>query len=263
MHASGLNTLSNTWEHPSPEITLQPGEVHLWRVQFDLLPPVLDQLISVLSNEEREKAARFYFQADRERYITSKACQRTVLGAYLGVEPGSLVFDLNPHGKPRLSGEIGATALAFNLSHTLGLGILAVARGVELGVDVENAKAREVDMGIARRFFSPHEVAVLEALPVADQMGAFFVCWTRKEAYIKARGEGLAFPLDKFSVSFSPNQLPALLSNEEDPDETRRWAFYHLDLGPGYAGALAIPARHWTFRQFKWVVDQGSASGGF
>ncbi len=213
----------------------------------------------VLSDVEKDKARRFHFQQDRERYIAAKACQRSVLGGYLGVEPGSLVFDLNPFGKPSLGGETARGDLQFNLSHTRGLGMLAAARGDELGVDVEQVRDREVDLGIARRFFSPHEVAALEGLPPDEQKVAFYACWTRKEAYIKARGEGLSIPLDQFSVSLAPGRPPALVSHETEPEETRRWDLYNLDLGPGYAGALAVRARSWVFRQFEWP---GRAEGG-
>jgi 4'-phosphopantetheinyl transferase len=127
-------------------------------------------------------------------------------------------------------------------------------------VDVEQIRNREMDLEIARRFFSLQEVAALEGLPADEQNAAFYVCWTRKEAYIKARGEGLSFPLDQFSVSLAPGQAPALVSHELDPEETRRWDIYNLDLGPGYAGALAVQAGGWVFRQFQWPGQAGGES---
>jgi 4'-phosphopantetheinyl transferase len=258
------NTLPNLWSNPPPELALRAGEVHLWRVRLDLPPDIVAAMEPVLSEAEREKAARFHFQQDRERYTTSKACQRSVLGGYLGLEPMSLIFALNAFGKPSLGGETAGGDLHFNLSHTRGLGMLAVARGGELGVDVEQVRDREVDLGIARRFFSPQEVAALEGLPAALQNVAFYTCWTRKEAYIKARGEGLSIPLDQFSVSLAPGRPPALVSHETDPEETRRWDLYNLNLGPGYAGALAVRARSWIFRQFQWPGRAGreAAPGG-
>lgn len=263
MGAPGANVLPNVWEHPPPDLALREGEVHLWRAQLDLEPAALQALEPVLSEAEREKAARFYFQKDRGRYIASKACQRAVLGAYLGRRPDSLTFCVNPYGKPGLSGESGGEALQFNLSHTRELGVLAVARGAELGVDVERVRIQAMVMEIGRRFFSPQEVAALEALPAAEQNEAFYLCWTRKEAYIKARGEGLSFPLDQFSVSLAPDQPPALLSNEIDPAETRRWHIYHLEVGPGYASALAIESLDWAFKQWEWLGSSnlGAALG--
>ena len=250
-----LNELPNKWEFLPSDLALGEGEVHLWRVQLDLPPTVVDDIENVLSEAEREKAARYYIEADRARFTASKVCQRTVLGAYLGIAPGSVTFRVNSYGKPSLSGEHRDESLQFNLSHTRGLGLFAVARGSEIGVDIEEIRSREMDLGIAHRFFSQQEVKSLERLSAAEQKIAFYVCWTRKEAYIKARGQGLSFPLDKFSVSFEPDVPPILLSNDVDPEEVRRWDVYHIDLGDAYTGALVIRACPWTFKQFHWAGD--------
>ncbi len=244
--------LPDFWRSPPPELVLDAGTVHLWRLKLDLPEAGWNALIPLLSADERQRADRFYFEHDRRRYIASKGAQRSILAGYLQADPHQLQFEFNPYGKPSLRGEHGDVGLRFNLSHSRSVGLLAVARGAELGVDLEFIRDRIVDGKIARRYFSPVEVAALEALPAPVQIRAFFACWTRKEAYIKARGEGLSFPLDQFSVSLVPDEPAVLLANEIDPQETRRWHLYQPAVGADYEAALAIGARDWRFKQWAW-----------
>jgi 4'-phosphopantetheinyl transferase len=163
---------------------------------------------------------------------------RAILGRYLGSDPRRLRFHSNHYGKPSLAEPAGW--LRFNLSHSGGLALVAVTLDHELGVDVEQVRADLAGLSIAEQFFSPAEVATLRALPEPDRLQAFFNCWTRKEAFVKARGEGLSFPLKRFDVSLAPGEPAALLATHDDPAEAGRWTLHALSPGPGYVAAVAV-----------------------
>ena len=160
-------------------------------------------------------------------------------------DPQYLRFTYGPRGKPALATDMGAVSLRFNVSHSHGLALYAMTRGRELGVDVERIRPEIVQEQVAERFFSPREVTTLRALPVPLQATAFFACWTRKEAYIKATGEGLALPLDQFDVSLAPGEPAALLRTAWDPQEAPRWTMQDLDPAPGYRAAVAVAGHDW------------------
>lgn len=237
------------WCLPTLEtLVLESDEVHVWRSYLDLAASQIQALYQTLSADERSRAERFYFQQDQHRFIAARGILRAILGRYLRVESNQLRFGYGLYGKPALTGECGGEDLRFNLSHSDGLALYAVTRGREVGVDLERIRADFVDEQVAKRFFSPEEVSALQALPAHLQKEAFFNCWTRKEAYIKARGEGLSFPLDKFEVSLSPGAPAALVSTLSDPQEATRWSLHHLFPGPGYVGALAVEGQSWQLK---------------
>jgi 4'-phosphopantetheinyl transferase len=218
-----------SWRAPPGDLALLPGELHVWRI--DLARARVDQ--AALSDEEQARAARFLLERDRRRFVASHAALRRILTRYLG--PVAPRFADGPHGKPFLDG----AALRFNLSHSGELALVAVADGREVGVDVE--AVRELDLaGMARVSFSPRERAALFALPPDERLPAFFRCWTRKEAHLKATGFGLALPLDGFDVSLGPDEPARLVATRPDPDEARRFSLLHLDVGPGYAAAVEV-----------------------
>ena len=169
----------------------------------------LPNLKQVLSADEHARAERFYFQKDRERFMVARGLLRTVLGRYLNQEPSQLRFCYSPYGKPALATGSGRNTLRFNVSHSHGLALYAITCGRELGVDVELIRPELPDEEIAERFFSFQEVSGLRALPPNMRLEAFFNCWTLKEAYIKARGEGLSLPLDQFDVALVPGEAAA------------------------------------------------------
>lgn len=251
-----LMKVSDVWPEPHGAMTLSHGEVHVWRASLEQPPGVAARLRLTLSEDERERAARFHFERDRVRFVIARAALRAVLGRYLDVPPGSLRFSYGAHGKPLLSPEFVAESaeggLEFNVSHSHTLALVAVARGRALGVDIERLRADAAERQIAERFFSAQEVAALCALPDAQQPRAFFDCWTRKEAYIKARGEGLSFPLDEFDVSLQPDAPAVLLGVRGDVREAARWSLRALDVEPGYAAALAVEGNGWRLRTLQW-----------
>jgi 4'-phosphopantetheinyl transferase len=240
---------------PLPEVLLLgDDEVHVWRATLDLETSHLNSVRQILSADEQARAGRFYFQKHCERFIITRGLLRRILGRYLQREPGQLQFGYGPYGKPYLTGEFSHSRLRFNLAHSQGLALYAITQGREVGVDIEYIRPHSAHKQIAHRFFSPWEVMALKALPSHLQQEAFFNCWTRKEAYIKARGKGLSFPLNQFSVSLTPGEPAALLHVQGDPQETSRWSLQTLDPGPGYVAALAVEGQDWQLK--CWQVQE-------
>ena len=170
-------------------------------------------------------------------------------------------FVYGPHGKPELASDGGETGLRFNVSHSHGLALYAITRHREIGVDVERIRPEVASETIAEHFFSPREVAVLRALPATLQATAFFACWTRKEAYIKARGDGLSLPLDQFAVSLAPGEPAALLYTAWDAQEAARWALHDLASGPGYRAAVAVTGHDWQLTCWEGVETYMDTGG--
>jgi 4'-phosphopantetheinyl transferase len=214
---------------------LASGEVHTWCVSLDVPSETSAGLYATLTNDERNRSARFRFERDRQRFIVSHGVLRDLLGRYVGTEPAQIRFVSNAFGKPALSPEFGSR-LNFNLSHSAGLAIIAIAIDAEIGVDVERIRTGPGYAEIARHFFSAAEAAHLNGVSGDLHAQAFFNCWTKKEAYVKARGEGLGMPLTKFQVA--------------DPHGT--WSLYTLQPAPGYIGALAIERSGWRLTQRRW-----------
>ena len=171
-----------------------------------------------------------------------------------------LQFSRGPHGKPVLATERGADALCFNIAHSHDVALCAVARGRDIGVDVERVR-EDVDVDlIAERFFSQREIAALQLLPPETRLKAFFTCWVRKEAYVKARGDGLAMGLDSFGVSFLPGEPPALLDVEGHPEEALAWSLRELDVAPSFAAALAVRAGEFRVKRWEFTATSGCSS---
>jgi 4'-phosphopantetheinyl transferase len=224
---------------------LDVGTVHVWQARLDQFAGQQGQMLDLLSADERERAERFHFAKDRRHFIAARVLLRTLLGRYLSLPPQRLSFSYSPYGKPALAGEGESRALRFNVSHSYGLALYAVAREREVGVDVEYIRHDVVSDSIAEHFFSAREVATLRSLPAELQPRAFFNCWTRKEAFIKARGDGLSFPLDQFEVSLDPQEPAALVSIRSDRREASRWSLQALPVEEGYVAALAVKGHEW------------------
>jgi 4'-phosphopantetheinyl transferase len=238
---------------PLPNILiLQPGEVHCWRASLNQPDMTFQHLQAILSPDEQAKAARFHFAKDRNHYIVARGILRTLLGGYLQSDPRSLRFSYNAYGKPALDRTAHHEDVRFNLAHSHGLALCAFAPGREVGIDVEYMKPDIDVVQVARHSFSPGEQAALHALPPEDRLQGFYNGWTRKEAYIKARGMGVSLRLDRFDVSLKPGEPAALLYSREDPQEAARWVLIGLEPGEGYAGALAVEGRGWRLRRFEW-----------
>jgi 4'-phosphopantetheinyl transferase len=230
--------VARSWRRGPATPVIWPNEVHVWKI--NLKAPGLCDNREILVNDERVRASRFRFHTDSDRFVAARSSLRTILARYLRTRPAEVEFGLNPFGKPYLTGGEDKLGLRFNLSHSHNMALLAVARNRDVGVDIEFRRADLATDEIARRFFSLAERNQLEAIVPEQKTEAFFNCWTRKEAYIKARGEGLSFPLDQFDVSFAPDAPPALLGNRRDANEVSRWSFEELSPADGYAAALTV-----------------------
>jgi 4'-phosphopantetheinyl transferase len=224
---------------PVPEVpSLSAEVVHVWKQAGVSDASSLELLRSLLAPEECQRAERFRFDKDRHLFITARGWLRALAGAYTSSAPTKVTFCYSARGKPELTGS--AVDFRFNVSHSGETILLAFALGRRVGVDVEEIRRDFSIAEIAERFFSPAEQGSLRNLPAADQHHAFFRCWTRKEAYIKAMGDGLSLPLDQFDVSLAPNEPAQLLQTRPDAAEAERWSMCDLDVGDQYAGALVV-----------------------
>lgn len=226
---------SSNWVLAPDSPSLQAGEVHVWQICLEQRGDMLDRFRRTLESGELDRAGRFHFERLQRHFLVSRGFLRYVLGQYLGAKPSELRFTYNDYGKPSLAGE---ESLQFNMSHSHEIGLVAVTRDAALGVDVEHIRADFASEDIATRFFSRLEVETFNALPKEERVAAFFRCWSRKEAYIKAIGKGLSQPLDGFDVTLAPADPAALLrAGKEDMLE---WSLSDIDIGSDYASALAV-----------------------
>ncbi len=233
---NGSNDLSTMHGLPLAE-----GHVHLWHVFCDAVGDrqLLGRYYELLSEDERQRQRRFVFARDRHQFLVSHALVRTVLSNYTGHDPRAWVFHTNAYGKPEIALPAGLP-LRFNLSHTAGLATCAVTAGHEVGVDVEDLERGRQSLQVARRFFAPAELAVLEQWPPERQPVGFFQFWTLKEAYVKARGMGLSIPLQDFAFSLAPDRPPAISFSARCADHSRAWQFARIRLGGPHQIAVAV-----------------------
>jgi 4'-phosphopantetheinyl transferase len=239
------------WATPAGAHVLVANEVHVWRARVSQAEDCVAELIQILTPEERGRAARFRFTIDRHRCILGRALIRIILGHHLRRPSHELAFAYNAFDKPRLADARDA-ALQFNISHSGEWLLIALAQGRILGVDVEHMREDMVTREIAERFFSAAECVALASLSEEQQCDAFFACWTRKEAYLKARGDGLSLPLDQFDVAFVPGADARLLATRHDPAEVKRWSLCPLDVGAGHKAALVVEGTDWTLKLWEW-----------
>lgn len=236
---------------------LPNDEIHLWYAWLDQPAGRVQQLAQTLSPDEETRAARFHFERDRRRFIVARGLLRTILSRYLNTAPVHLQFHYGPHGKPSLD-EWAASLLGnlqFNLAHSGEIGLYALVWDYAIGVDVEHIRfIPDLDQ-IIERFFSRPERTTLRILPPEQRHETFFNGWTRKEAYLKALGDGLARPLDEFSVSLLPNEPARLLDVANDPLEAGRWFMHSLTPHAGYVGAVvarAVEGQPWRVKCQEW-----------
>lgn len=231
-----------------PGLSLEASEVHLWQAALDGRPA--DIFESFLSPDELARANRFHFVNDRNHFVVARGLLRNLLAAYLGFNCANLRFSYGAQGKPFLLLD-NQTQINFNISHSHGRAAFAFSRGRELGIDIEYVKDDFDDELIANRFFSRTEVLSLRTVPAELRKQAFFNCWTRKEAYIKARGEGLSMPLDQFDVTLRPDEPVRLLNNYREEREVSRWSMQAIAAPEGYAGALVVEGHDWKLKSFS------------
>lgn len=229
------------WQKAPAGTQLPAGEIHLWLVQRELPPEAVAILGQWLTPDEQERASRFYFEQDRQRYIAGRGHLRQLLGQYLGMEPGRITFNYGPHGKPYLP----HIPLRFNLAHSHHLALLAFSWGRELGVDLEHIRPLPDAHELVSRFFAPNEIQAWRQVTPAGQQAAFFAIWTAKEAYLKAVGQGLAIPLDSFEISLEQS------GTLHAPHEPNRWSLFPLPAPQNYAAALVAERGEYTIANYQ------------
>jgi 4'-phosphopantetheinyl transferase len=245
--------------HPEHSILvcMQSGEIHVWTGQLTAAPGSLQKLSDALSEDERFRADRFRFEEHRRHYVIGRGLLRFVLGCYLECSPKYITFRYGREGKPFLCDGLDST-LYFNVAHSKNWVLYALCRDCEVGADIEVVRKVPDMEAIATRFFAPRECAALLSLSPAEQSEAFLRCWTRKESFIKATGEGLSRRLDDFEVSLLPGE-PARFINDRN-DTTSSWSLLHLE-PEGCIGAISAPlrdflAKQWTFGDADECLEQ-------
>ncbi len=246
--SSFCKPMQPSWCTPPEQLILPASEVHLWRVSLDYPPLPQAYLAQTLAPDERERAERFYFAKDRDAFIVGRGYLRVILSRYLATEPSMLRFTYGSTGKPALDGEPSTSGICFNVSHSQTLALYAIAWRREVGVDVEHIRQVKKGLQIAQRYFSPREYAALMSLPPHEQNVAFLNAWTRKEAFVKAYGTGLADALDGVEVTLLPNKPAALL--HVAGENAKHWGMVALAPTAGYVGALVAEGRDWQVRQW-------------
>ena len=282
------------WPPPPTAWPLAATDVHVWAVPLDSAPPALPQLAATLASEERQRAARFRFPRDRDRFIAGRGLLRAILGRYLDLDPAEVEFAYGPHGKPflaptklpgpsdqprprprsspdpsayddqnqdqtkqRTNPPSDSPPLQFNLAHSDTLALLAVTRLDRVGVDVEHIRVLPDARQLVARFFSLRENELYQNLSASQRPAAFFNLWTRKEAWLKATGEGIAHSLHLVEVSFLPGEPARFLALPPGSSEPAAWALHDLNPAPGFAAALAIPAGPSRLRCWRWNQGTG------
>lgn len=242
------------WIASPSQARLRAQTVDIWRIELNLEAGCLPALQALLSSEEADQARRFHFERDRRRYLVSHAALRCILGGYLDLSPQSIAFRFSRHGKPSLREHGG---LYFNLAHSHELALVAVTGLGEVGVDIEHVRPLEDMDSIARHSFSEHEYNQLQALPAGERLQGFFQCWSRKEAFIKALGEGLSYPLQQFSVTFGSEISSRLAAISAGTDEAARWTLRGIEMDDQeYAAAYAVRATGVQERRWQMHFDR-------
>lgn len=243
---------SNYFAIPSPGPKLGSDEVQVWLANQDQQAERIKAFFQTLSPDEQQRAQLFHFERDRVRFIAARGILRRCLGAFLEMTADRVRFRYTDYGKPSLSVEFSSARINFNISHSGSNVLLAFSVGRELGVDIEEIRPDFATAVIAKRYFSALEVKTLRSLPTSVQAEAFFNCWTRKEAYIKAIGEGLSCPLDKFDVTLVPGELARLLETRGHGLPASRWAMRSLDVGRDCKAALVVEGHEWELKCLHW-----------
>ena len=249
-YQSAVIDMENQVFMPESRISIPAsGEIQVWYASLDR--PV-SRFQELLSQDERDRAGRFIFERDRIQYIVRRGILRILLGCYLGVEPGLVRFNYSNNDKPALADSYDRTELHFNLSHSEGMAVYAFTSDREIGIDIEQIQDIPDMEQIFERFFSPGEKEVFHILSESKRKEAFFNCWTRKEAFIKATGDGLSRPLDGFDVSLVPGEPARLLEIEGNSEEVSRWFMQDLKGAPGFAAALAVMGPCINIHSLQW-----------
>lgn len=240
----------NPWSQTPLSPTFATGRVDVWKVRLDE-PDIVGSEPKVLSADEIGRANRFHFEKDRIHFTRCRSALRGLLARYVAIPPAEIDFEYLTGGKPQLATGKNPGSLQFNVSHSAGIALIAVSAH-RLGVDVERIR-NDVDTdSLSERFFSARERAGLQSLPVRLQVPGFYACWTRKEAFLKATGDGLSFPLTDFSVSTHPDLDPELEEIRGNTGVGKQWRLFDLNVVDGYRATVAAEATSYRIETYLW-----------
>ncbi len=241
-----------SWPHAPEDIRLESQQVHVWCAALSDFESQLPRLEAMLSAAERARAARFCFSKDRCGYVIRHGILRVILSRYLKQYPSEIQFCYGRFGKPEIKEDPFCGRINFNVSHSGGLALYAVTQACPIGIDVEYLRAVPHLEEIASRFFSLHEFQMLMAVPAECRMESFFACWTRKEAFLKASGEGIGGGLSKVEVTLFPWAEPEILRVAGDSQARTKWQLRSFSPTAGYLAAVAF--KHHDLVLSQWRV---------
>jgi 4'-phosphopantetheinyl transferase len=241
-------SVSLDWSAPPPDPQLRESDIHVWRafLESENFRPL--RFEALLGEDERRRASRFVFPRDRDHFVSARGILRCILGQYLQRPPSAVEFVYEPAGKPRLRRRDSEPSIRFNVSHSGGLVVYALCWNREIAIDVEAIRSENGGEELVQRFFSAKELTEFRSLPLEQRHEAFFLCWTRKEAYVKARGCGLGIPLDSFDVSLTPGKREVLVSSDSE-----RWTLRSFRPAEGYVGAIVAEGKDWDLHLWNWA----------
>lgn len=246
-----MDRYSENWENAPSSVQLAPDEIHIWRVNFEGKVIPNNPQETLLSDDEIARAARFHFERDRQRFAETRSALRKILSAYIPHKAPEIKFDYQQNGKPEISESQNPNCVRFNVSHSGRFAVIGVSLNLRIGIDVEKYRTMEF-LDIARRYFSEREYRELKAAPAEELQRYFFTCWTRKEALLKAMGEGIGNLVHQVSVSVGSRYAQVADSRWNFP-ATRQWYLTDLNVDPDYAGAIAfegtpVQIQYWNFQ---------------
>jgi len=228
------------------------GQVHIWQAELDLQADHIDILWPLLSKSEKSRAARFHFEQDRNRYIAAHGILRQILGRYLNIPAQEMQFKYGDYGKPELDAVHADNEITFNMSHSSGTALYGFTRNCPIGVDIERIKEVPDMDAVAGQFFSANETDNFNKLAQAKKIRAFYRCWTVKEAFVKAVGQGLHFPMDCIDICIDPDKSVRLIQVGGDAKEASQWWIKELIPGNGIAGAVAARGGPFQVHYAQW-----------
>lgn len=242
------------WQPATAQLHLGAQDVHLFLADLDAQEQLLRYSTQILAPDEIERGNRFYVEQDRRRYQAGRLLLRLLLAAYLDIPPSLIQFSYNHYGKPSAAQPLHTTNIQFNLSNSANIALFAFCKTVDVGIDIEKIRPEFTTHEIAEKYFSRDEVTFVRTIAL-DSVSAFYDCWTRKEAYIKAKGQGLSIPLDSFAVSLDPEQAPGLLYSRLFADDVKQYALYALPMEASFKAALAIARKENDVRLFSLSAE--------
>jgi 4'-phosphopantetheinyl transferase len=247
-----MNPPPAAWREISAIPPVAPAEIQVWRINLASPAAEIARLEILLSAGEKNQAAQFHFDRDRRRFIVRRTVLRQLLVANLGLPPEQIQIESAGLQKPKIAAAQNPRDLRFNTSHSGDVALVALATNCEIGVDIEQHRALPDAGGLALNFFSDLENRLLARLPEHQRLEGFFNCWTRKEAFVKAVGQGLSYPLKNFSVELSPGKPAAILENSDAAEPAEKWSVRSLDAGVGFSAALVFAGKNHTKIFFEW-----------